>query len=268
MRVIFFLSLMCLSCRPADVVAEVGGRRITVEDVKLQMQRTGASADDSLKALVAEERLAAAAAHEGLDATPEFRAQRARAERSWLTQALLARATGPIDEALLRKRYAEDSSLTVRRVEVAQLFIALPQHPTAEQVRLAQGRATAAWARVRGGEAFEDVVRAVSEDPASREKGGTLGRIREGQTEQALFDAAASLAEGQVSAPVQTSFGVHLLKALAPVSTIKPTFEEARGMLEARERERILESLKERTSREIEVRQFEAAMALVRGEGR
>ena len=261
------LAIFCSACRPKDVVAEVGDRRVTVDDVRLQMQRTGSSADAALDALIAEETLAARAVKAGFDTKPEIRAQRSRDERTLLVQGLLTREAESIEERDLRALYAANDALAVRQVEVAQIYVALSPDATPEQQRLAMGKATTAWAEIVGGASFDDVARKYSEDLITREKGGRLGLLREGQIDRSLFEAAASLKKDEVSKPVQTPFGVHVLKALTEVERAKPSFEEVRGELAARELLRRRQELVANASREFPARRFDAALAPLRGDG-
>ena len=81
-------------------------------------------------------------------------------------------------------------------------------------------------ARVEAGESFEDLAREYSEDPGSASRGGDLGLFGRGRMvptfEAAAFDLAAV---GDLSEPVETQFGVHLLQLTSVPE--RPSFEEA-----------------------------------------
>jgi peptidyl-prolyl cis-trans isomerase SurA len=66
---------------------------------------------------------------------------------------------------------------------------------------------------INGGESFEVVARAVSDD-ASAPQGGALGWINPGETVPAFERGMNSLALGELSEPVQTEFGWHLIEVL------------------------------------------------------
>jgi len=65
-----------------------------------------------------------------------------------------------------------------------------------------------------GGEAFEDLARRYSQD-ASAPQGGDLGWLSPGETVPPFEQAMERLSDGQVSAPVQSPFGWHLIQVLA-----------------------------------------------------
>ncbi len=69
----------------------------------------------------------------------------------------------------------------------------------------------AAQKRIEGGESFETVAKAVSED-VSAEQGGDLGEFSPGMMVKAFDDVAFSLPVGKVSEPVKTDFGYHLIR--------------------------------------------------------
>ena len=67
-------------------------------------------------------------------------------------------------------------------------------------------------ARLDQGEAFEALASEYSEDPVSAAEGGSLGWARPGDYPEAFEEAVADLEVGQVSAPVRTEFGIHLIR--------------------------------------------------------
>jgi peptidyl-prolyl cis-trans isomerase D len=66
--------------------------------------------------------------------------------------------------------------------------------------------------RIIAGEKFEDVARSESTDSVSARQGGSLGRGARGRFVQEFENAAFALAAGEISAPVLTQFGYHLIK--------------------------------------------------------
>ena len=65
---------------------------------------------------------------------------------------------------------------------------------------------------ILAGAKFEDVAKRESADSASAVKGGYLGRVTKGQFVHAFDSAAFSLKPGELSPPVLTQFGYHIIK--------------------------------------------------------
>ncbi|BDU74402.1 peptidylprolyl isomerase [Mesoterricola silvestris] len=67
-------------------------------------------------------------------------------------------------------------------------------------------------AKLVAGQDFAKAAEAFSEDPSAKGKGGDLGWFAPGQMVKPFTDAAAALKIGDISQPVKTQFGVHLIR--------------------------------------------------------
>jgi peptidyl-prolyl cis-trans isomerase D len=95
----------------------------------------------------------------------------------------------------------------------AQLSIlAIPRSVTAADSAAVRAHAEALRAKILGGEKFEDVAKAESADSASAANGGFLGTGGRGRFVKPFEDAAYALKPGEISQPVLTQFGYHLIK--------------------------------------------------------
>jgi parvulin-like peptidyl-prolyl isomerase len=90
-------------------------------------------------------------------------------------------------------------------------------------------KALAARQRLAGGESWEKVAAEVSADPGSRGRGGDLGFIQRGQTVPPFDQAAFALPLNELSQPVQTSFGYHIL-LVTEARSQAPTPEQAAAL--------------------------------------
>lgn len=67
-------------------------------------------------------------------------------------------------------------------------------------------------AEIKAGMSFEEAAKTYSEDPMNKDKGGDLGFFAKGQMVPEFEKAIESLKPGQVSDPVKTTYGYHIIK--------------------------------------------------------
>jgi foldase protein PrsA len=129
---------------------------------------------------------------------------------------------------LLRKKAAE-KEVKVTEEDKKQYYESLKGKVQASHI-LVEDEKTAKEikARLDKGEKFEDLAKEASKDP-SGQNGGDLGWFGEGQMVPEFEKAAFALKEGQVSEPVKSEFGYHIIKV---TKTVKP-YEEMKKELEA-----------------------------------
>ena len=75
-----------------------------------------------------------------------------------------------------------------------------------------QSEAMAVLERLKKGESFANLARELSVDRGSGKKGGDLGLFGRGVMVKAFEDAAFKLNKGEISQPVKTEFGYHIIK--------------------------------------------------------
>lgn len=116
-------------------------------------------------------------------------------------------------------RYTEEVSLRVSHI------LLRTQDRDAAEVR-AQAESIAAEAR--GGADFAELARRHSEDDGTREAGGDLGTIARGQMVPEFEGAAFALEQDEISDPVTSMFGVHVIKATEKTGGTTRTLDEVR----------------------------------------
>ncbi|MEJ9250304.1 peptidylprolyl isomerase [Bacillus thuringiensis] len=92
--------------------------------------------------------------------------------------------------------------------------------------------------KLNSGEDFAALAKQYSEDPGSKEKGGELSEFGPGMMVKEFEDAAYKLEVGQLSEPVKSSFGYHIIK-LTDKKELKPYEEEKENIRKELEQQRI-----------------------------
>ncbi|KAA3639215.1 MAG: hypothetical protein DWP95_10970 [Proteobacteria bacterium] len=80
--------------------------------------------------------------------------------------------------------------------------------------------------RLEQGDSFADLAKQYSQDPGSAEQGGDLGLVSPGDMVEAFNDALFAMQEGQISEPVKTEFGYHIIKLEEIREPQIPSYEE------------------------------------------
>lgn len=87
--------------------------------------------------------------------------------------------------------------------------------------------------RIDGGESFADIASELSEDFGSAGQGGDLGFSSRGAFVPEFEDALFNLNVGEISAPVKTTYGLHIIQLNEVEQVELPPFEERRGELKS-----------------------------------
>ena len=100
---------------------------------------------------------------------------------------------------------------TPKQAKVRYIMVRLEPGADAKQKEAAQARANRIVAEARSGKNFAELARKESDDP-SAEKGGEIGWLNQGQVPEALDKQIFALAKGEISEPIETPSGLHIVK--------------------------------------------------------
>lgn len=142
-------------------------------------------------------------------------------------------ASAQVSEEQLRAYYdshqdefAEPES---RRASHILISVAAGSSPDVEQA--AQKKAEDVLKRLQGGESFATVAKQMSEDPGSAKQGGDLGFFERGVMDKAFEEKVFSLKKGELSEPVRSAFGYHIIRLEEVRGGGTKPLEEVRGQI-------------------------------------
>jgi peptidyl-prolyl cis-trans isomerase D len=177
-------------------------------------------------------------AHQARFKVPE----RVKLQYLLLNAASMAPKETPSEDDLRQLYESEIDRFTQpERRNVRHILITVDPNADAAKAEAAKARIIAIRKRIESGADFAEVAKEVSEDPGSAAQGGDLGFIEKGLMDPAFDQAAFALKQGQLSEPVRTRFGYHLIEVtkIDPVK-VKP-FAEVKDQLLAQAKKRQLE---------------------------
>lgn len=147
-----------------------------------------------------------------------------------------------VTEAQVRALYDEEVAAFEAQTERRAAHILFEVIDSGE-LEAALGEAATVKARIDAGEDFASLAAEFSDDPGSAEDGGDVGYTSGDSFVPEFEEALRALEVGEVSEPVRTEFGYHLIKLLEVNATEAEPFEERREALERTLKEAEVEQL-------------------------
>jgi len=150
-------------------------------------------------------------------------------------------------------RYQSDEQKRVSHILIA--------HDDDEDATLA--KAQAVKIRIDAGEDFVALVKSESSDEFSVENDGDLGVVAEGDMEESFEEAMSGLLKvGDVSEPIKTSFGYHIIKLTEFVVSETQTIDEVKVQIIATLKKQLAEEIFYEKSQILEEKAFEISDSL------
>ena len=225
------LGLAPLPSAAADdpVVARVNGVDIKQSDLDFAASEVGsrlASLEPTdrkrvlLQYVIENELMAGAGQTDALDKTDSFPARVKYHERRALRDAFFdAKISGAVTEDEAKKIFDAKIGEVKPEQEVHARHILVATKAEAKEVA----------ERLKNGEDFATVAKEKSKDTGA--EGGDLGFFTRGQMLKPFEDAAFALEVGQISEPVQTQFGWHIIKVEEKRDQPLPTFDQVKSAI-------------------------------------
>ncbi len=155
--------------------------------------------------------------------------ERVKLEYLELTPELIGGSVEASEEDLLAYyEQRKDEYVSPEQRRASHILISIKEGADEAAVVEARAKAEAALERVRGGETFADVAKAVSQDPGSSKQGGDLDFFERGVMVPAFEDAAFTMAKGEVSELIRSQFGFHIIKLTDIRPSVGKSFAEVK----------------------------------------
>jgi peptidyl-prolyl cis-trans isomerase C len=224
------------------VMATVDGKKITEQDLKYAEFEIGGDLGNLPSAtrrrvlveyMIENQLFADAAEREKLATGPAFEERLSYWRRRALRDAYFDKAIkGDVGEGVAKTFYDDQVKSLKVEEEVQARHILVDTEDKAKEIA----------EKLSNGGDFAALAKEFSKDPGSKEDGGMLGFFGRGQMVPAFEEAAYRLKKGEISTPVKSQFGFHLIKLEDRREKKPPTFEEVK--------DRILNSMIQRKAQE------------------
>lgn len=223
-RIFSCIAALVLTFSTLNVIAQPGtGTVLTVENEKVSRDDfesifkknnrdtvvTQASLDEYMELFINFKLKVREAREEGLDTNDAFKRE-LKGYRKQLARPYL------IDNDLLDELVREAYDRSSTEVKATHILIKVDQNARPEDTLKAYNRALKLRERILAGEGFADVARSKggSDDPSVRDNGGDLGYFSAFQMVYPFESAAFNTPVGEISMPIRTRYGYHIVKTL------------------------------------------------------
>lgn len=185
-----------------------------------------------LRGMVSEKLIYQEAMKAGFNKNPEVKKRVAEIEKQVTMQLFIeSKAEGSITDAQLKAAYDDMTKNAGNTEELKARHILVKTEDEAKAVAAA----------LKKGEKFEKLAKEKSSDKGSAEQGGDLGWFTKEKMIPEFANAAYALKKGEVSAPVKSGFGWHVIKLDDRRKMEPPSFEEAKEELKHELTEKAIE---------------------------
>jgi peptidyl-prolyl cis-trans isomerase C len=224
------------------VLAKVNGQEIHQSDIAVAEEEAGQlpqmspeQKQDYLIRFTADMLLLAKAAEDKkLGDTPDFKRRMDFAHNKLLMETLLQQTgKAALTDDAMHKVYDEAVKQmgAEQEVHARHILIRVPAGDD-KASKEAEDKIKAVIARLKKGEDFAKVAEEVTEDPSGKANGGDLGYFTKDQMVPEFSEVAFKLDKGQISDPVKTQFGWHVIKVEDKRTKPLPTFDEVKPQIE------------------------------------
>ncbi len=198
-----------------SIVAKVGNSGITQADFEREMKSLPdyakqlfegeAGKEKFLDEIVKKEILYQEALKKGLDKSPDFSRKLEEFKKLTLASELL-------EKDIMSKNKVTEQEVKDYYNKHKDDFTSTSQMRASHILVKTEAEANKVLARLKKGEKFEEIAKKESLDTASAKNGGDIGFFTRGQLVPEFEKAAAGLKVGELSGPVKTAYGYHIIK--------------------------------------------------------
>jgi peptidyl-prolyl cis-trans isomerase C len=219
------------------LIAEVGGEKIFYHDVEKTWSEIfpgdgaapplanfgDAIRENVVRGLVSEKLMLKEAQDKKLDDSAAVQEKLAQIKNQLVVQELLKeRNKSVVTDAKVKAKYTELSKQMSGKEEVHASHILVEKEEAAKEL----------YKKVKAGGDFAKIAKEKSADRGSAVKGGDLGYFTKDQMVPEFAEAAFAMKKGEISEPVKSAFGWHIIQLQDRRKLPVPTLEETRPQIE------------------------------------
>ncbi|UKL13953.1 peptidylprolyl isomerase [Dissulfurimicrobium hydrothermale] len=186
-----------------------------------------------------------------LDQDPEVKSRIEDLKNSLLAQEIIRKEIDkdiPVSDQEAKEFYEKNKAeFSQPEMIKARHILIRPQGNSEKAWKEAEAKAKDIKKKLEKGADFAQLAKQYSEDPGTKDKGGELGLFPKGRMVPEFEKAAFALKVGEISAPVKTQFGYHIIKVEekkpAETKPLKDVMSQVKQMVKMEKQQNELEKL-------------------------
>ncbi len=225
----------------SSVVAEYNGNKVTVKDIMKDLKEIfdnqptmkgkgfqdldKSMQENVVKGYVHSKLVEKEIAASKIEDSEEFKTKLSQAKTQIAQQLFVEnKIKSKVTDALIAAEYEKMKKELAGKEEVKASHILVEKEEIAKEVK----------SKLNKGAKFADLAKEYSSDEGSKANGGELGYFTKGQLVPEFENKAFSMAKGQISDPVKSQFGWHVIKVEDKRPMKVPTLEEAKPTIQGK----------------------------------
>jgi peptidyl-prolyl cis-trans isomerase C len=247
---------------PQDAIAYLNDTPVAAADFDAYIAHKRLKADDpesrerALDVYLEREGMARIIEEQALLADREIAAELAEFRRQMLISRYFDRylAEQVTDEAVRNFYAANQERYSAKKARVAHVLIRTNDKMAQAEREARLTKAQEAYSRIQAQEDFAAIAAEYSEDTRSAQRGGEIGWLAEGAVDPAFSAAVFERKAGDISPPIPTPFGFHIIKVLeGPEIRVRP-FDKVKGDIRYELRQQAKQAEAERLKALLDIR--------------
>jgi len=162
---------------------------------------------------------------------------------AWLDYYVASQPTGNYEQLALEYFQLNQGKLLFSpKIDFSHILVSTKDHTPEEAKELADSLSDQLTEQPS---LFDQYITEYSEDPSAATNKGMYKSVQRGQMEKPFEEVAFALQENEISSPVRTIHGYHIIRLDAYIAATKKTFEEVKPQLMERERKKHEDRIKQ-----------------------
>ena len=144
-----------------------------------------------------------------------------------------------------------------KELKLAQILLRIRSNMTEAEVTKVFKRSVSLHKKIASGSSFSSLAKRHSDDYGTKRKGGVMGWVKTGQVDPQILNEAAKLKKNQVSQPIRTNLGYHIVKLLDKPKIKQQSFDSVKGQIRYKLRSEAKQKEMQRLLGEITISELE-----------